>query len=98
MAVAACCNTVERLRFAVSCAKSASIIRERAAVVFSEILVKLETVKFKRLLIEPNCERVSLMVSKAVSIDFKAAVAPALVEIDRLEIVEPVTALAKLVF
>ena len=54
MAVAACCNTVERLKLAVSVAKSASIIRERAAVVFSEILVKLDTVKSKRLLIEPS--------------------------------------------
>src|SRR5690606_16704318 len=67
IAVAACCNTCERLRLAVSAAKSASTIRERDADVFSEIFARLEMVKSKRLLAAPRSARVAFTCSRALS-------------------------------
>ena len=57
IATPACCSTCARVRLAVSCAKSASWIREREAERFSVVLRRFEITESKRLLMAPMVAR-----------------------------------------
>ena len=67
IAVPACCRICERLRLAVSEAKSASMMRLRAEAVFSEATCRFETTASKRFCVAPSTARSELTVSRAVS-------------------------------
>ena len=67
MALPACCRICARLRLAVSVAKSASMMRLRAADWFSTACCRLEMIASKRLCVAPKVARVSLTLSIALS-------------------------------
>ena len=77
MAIPDCCRICALVNCAVSCAKSASIIRDREADRFSDVVSELATIESNRDWYEPKVARVLLTVSRAPSIEAIASVAPA---------------------
>ena len=91
--VLACCRICERLRLAVSCAKSASMMRLREAVRFSLVVARLSMVELKRFWMAPRLARLELIWLSAASMAVSAVLAPAAVEMSMTEIAVPVLAM-----
>ena len=80
----ACCRIWALVRLAVSAAKSASKIRERDALTFSEVVWALEMAVLKRFCTAPRPARRSATNAKAPSTTASASLAPVWVPTDRL--------------
>ena len=76
MATPACCRIWVRVNSAVSAAKSASWIRERAALMFSEVVLRFEIVDWNRFWIAPRSARMLSTWARAPSTMLIAACAP----------------------
>jgi hypothetical protein len=88
MATPACCRICDLVRLAVSAAKSASRIRERAAEMFSDTFCRLEMVDSNRFWTAPRPERTASILAMALSMTERAELAPSWVVRSTLETLE----------